>query len=96
MLCARRALSWKQKHFTLYPSSAREAAAEAPASPLPTTKISNFRLLFGLTSLDSLRCFRHFDSSGPDGTLELRVVSIALFEDAYQNGDRNRDIARED
>ena len=76
--------------------SAREAAAEAPASPLPTTKISNFRLLFGLTSLDSLRCFRHFDSSGPDGTLELRVVSIALFEDAYQNGDRNRDIARED
>src|SRR6266511_1756789 len=31
MLCARRGLSWKQKHLTLYPSSASVAAAEPAA-----------------------------------------------------------------
>jgi hypothetical protein len=38
MLCARRGESWKQKQLTLYPSSLIVAAADAPASPEPTTR----------------------------------------------------------
>src|SRR2546427_3532288 len=38
--CARRAESWKQKQETLYPSSASDAAADAPASPEPTDRKS--------------------------------------------------------
>src|SRR5580704_14247446 len=95
ILCARRGESWKQKHFTLYPSSPRVAAAEAPARPLPTTIISNFGRLFGATNFDSPRCLSHFFSSGPDGTFESSVVAIALLEDAEEDRDRNRNIARE-
>ena len=50
MECARLGESWKQKHFTRYPSSPRVAAADPPASPVPTTMISSFRRLFGLTN----------------------------------------------
>ena len=48
--CARRGLSWIQKLSTLNPISASEAAAEAPASPVPTTMMSRRRLLAGFTS----------------------------------------------
>ena len=47
--CARRGESWKQKQETWYPSSARDAAAEAPASPEPTTRTWYFGLLAGAT-----------------------------------------------
>jgi len=43
------------------------AAAEAPASPEPTTMMVYFRLFAGLTSLISERCRSHFCSSGPPG-----------------------------
>jgi hypothetical protein len=41
----------KAKAFTLYPNSANVAAAEPPASPVPTTIISKLRLLAGFTKL---------------------------------------------
>src|SRR6185312_4670440 len=67
MLCARRGESWKQKHRTLYPSSLSVAAADAPASPLPTTITVCFRLLAGFTNFISKRCRSHFFSMGPAG-----------------------------
>src|SRR3954470_21730951 len=72
--CARRGLSWKQKHFTRYPSSAMEAAAEAPASPDPTTITLYLRLLAGFTSLSSNRCRSHRDSMGPDGLFDFNSI----------------------
>src|SRR3954468_15612913 len=48
-LCARRGLSWYQKDLTLYPASPRVAAAEPPASPVPTTMTVSLRRLAGLT-----------------------------------------------
>src|SRR5687767_4886841 len=71
MLWARRGESWKQKHFTTYPSSLRVAAADAPARPLPTTSTVCFRLLAGFTSFISKRCLSHLRSMGPDGTREF-------------------------
>ena len=50
MLWARRGESWIQKMSTLKPKAPKEAAAEAPANPVPTTMMSNLRLLAGLTS----------------------------------------------
>src|SRR4051794_30279516 len=74
MLCARRGESWKQKHRTLYPSSARLAAALAPASPVPTTTTVYLRLFAGLMS----RCSRlnrdHLSASGPPGTFESSFI----------------------
>jgi hypothetical protein len=55
MLCARRGLSWMQKLLTLYPSSPSDEAADAPASPVPTTITVNLRRFAGLTSFDSNR-----------------------------------------
>src|SRR5690606_19534229 len=94
MLCARRGLSWKQKLRTLYPSSASVAAAAPPASPVPTTMMSYFRLLAGFTSLSSKRCFVHFSSIGPLGIFAFS--SIALPYQAGQNCDRERDDREHD
>src|SRR5262249_39481227 len=80
--CARLGESWKQKHFTRYPSSPRVAAADPPARPEPTTMISNLRRLFGLTRRELFLWFRHLFSSGPGGTLlsSLPIIPIALVE----------------
>src|SRR5690349_12902340 len=51
-----------------------EAAAEAPASPLPTTMTSNFRLFAGLTSFKSNLCLSHFCATGPEGTFEFKAL----------------------
>src|SRR6266702_6400287 len=92
MLWARRGLSWKQKHFTLYPSSASEAAAEAPARPVPTTSTSNFRLLAGLTSLMSNLWLSHFAASGPEGALLSRIIrkNLISFERFLSVAEENR------
>src|SRR6185503_13142752 len=86
MLCARRGLSWKQKHWTWYPSSARVAAAEAPASPEPTTSTSNRRLLAGLTSFISKRCLSHFWVSGPEGMWASSFMSAPEQNTQFQVG----------
>src|SRR5882724_7041170 len=88
-LCARRGLSWMQNDFTLYPSSASEAAAEAPANPVPTTMISYFRLLDGLTSLMLALCLSHFCGRGPEGIL---ASSFMLFHHSGQHRDGDRDV----
>ena len=80
-LCALRGLSWKQNALTLYPSSPSEAAAEAPANPVPTTMTSSLRLFAGLTSLSSNLCLSHFCANGPEGILESRVIAIANHSD---------------
>src|SRR4051794_23889676 len=104
--CARRGESWKVKHFTLYPSCASDAAADAPARPVPTTITSNLRLLFGFTSFMSnlWRCQRV--SIGPVGSLESSTISLmgcscdlrALrADDPGQHGDGEGDVdARDD
>ena len=48
--CALLGLSWKQNDLILYPISAKDAAADAPANPVPITMISNFCLFAGLTN----------------------------------------------
>src|SRR3954454_13111225 len=48
-LCARRGLCWYQNDLTLSPTSPSVAAAEPPASPVPTTMIVILRRLAGLT-----------------------------------------------
>src|SRR5215204_5427436 len=75
MLWARRGLSWMQKLSTLYPSSPSEDAADAPASPVPTTMMVNLRRLAGLTSFDSNRCRSHFSARAPPGILESRIIN---------------------
>ncbi len=50
MECARRGESCMQKFITLKPNSAKDAAAEAPAKPVPTTIISKRLLLAGFTN----------------------------------------------
>src|SRR5690348_3654440 len=95
ILCARRGESWKQKHFTLYLSSPKVAAAEAPARPLPTTITSNFDRLFGATNFDSPRCLSHFLSSGPEGTFESRVIDIGLPDNAEKDRSGYRNVACE-
>src|SRR5580658_3143049 len=79
--------------LTLYPSSARDAAADAPASPVPTTMISYLRLLDGLTSLIAVLCLSHFWGSGPGGIL---ASSCMLFYQPRQHRERNRNISEED
>jgi hypothetical protein len=50
------------------------AAAEAPASPLPTTITVNFRLFAGFTSLRSNWWRSHFSASGPSGTFAFSFL----------------------
>ena len=50
MECARRGESWIQKFKTLKPNSPKDAAAEPPAKPVPTTMMSRRRLLAGVTN----------------------------------------------
>src|SRR5687768_12307197 len=89
-LCARRGLSWKQKQWTSYPSSASVAAAEAPASPEPTTRTLYRRLFAGLTSFISSRQRSHFVASGPSGTRGSSFISRRSRGDlARKNENRN-------
>src|SRR5471030_830150 len=76
--CARRGLSWKQKAFTLYPNSASEAAADAPAKPVPTTITSYLRLLAGLTSFKLNLCLLHFSANGPAGIFASKLIVFLL------------------
>ena len=55
----------KTKTLTLYPISPSEAAADAPASPVPTTIISNFNLFAGLTRGTEDLYLVHFSANGP-------------------------------
>src|SRR3954470_6028796 len=97
---ARRGESWKVKTFTLYPSWAIEAAAEAPASPVPTTMTSNLRLLPGLTSFISNLCWSQVFSIGPVGALETSrgsggmelMVRSSVSDDAGQDHDGEADV----
>ena len=77
--CALLGESWKQKDLTLYPSSASVAEAEAPARPVPTTMISIFLLLEGLTKFMLPLCLSHLVESGPSGIFEFRELSILIF-----------------
>src|SRR5262245_49521515 len=74
MLCARRGLSWMQKLLTWYPSSPSELAADAPASPVPTTITVNLRRLAGFTSFDSNRWRSHLSASAPLGVFGSNVI----------------------
>ena len=57
---------------------ASDAAAEAPASPVPTTMMSNRRLLAGLTSFKAKRWLSHFCSIGPEGMLAWSSIAVNL------------------
>ena len=74
------------------------AAAEAPASPVPTTMTVYFRLLAGLTTLMSNLWRSQAVSMGPEGALLFSVVVIALSsaQDAGQDGDGNGAVAQRD
>lgn len=52
------------------------AAAEAPPRPVPTTMISSFLLLLGLTSLISDFLLVHFSAKGPSGIFEINLSAI--------------------
>src|ERR1017187_6982526 len=78
ILWARRGESWKQKQWTLQPSSARLAAALPPARPEPTTIMVYFRLLAGFTSLRLKRWRSHRVSIGPVGHFELSSMLAFL------------------
>src|SRR3972149_3572277 len=90
---ARRGESWKQKQETWYPSSAREAAADAPASPDPTTMTWNFRLLAGETRRRSARCRSHFASSGPAGILASSFIACSWMQEAQHRAERDGEEA---
>src|SRR5258708_39756482 len=74
MVWARRGLSWKQKHFTLSPSSASVAEAAPPARPDPTTMTEYLRLFAGFTSFISNLRLSQAVSIGPDGSLEFNCI----------------------
>src|SRR5512147_1846751 len=94
MLCARRGLSWKQKALTLYPSSPSVAAAEPPASPVPTMMTLNLRLFAGLTSFISKRYLSQRCSIGPDGILASSFMSALLSSNqAGHHRHRDRNVA---
>ena len=57
----------------MYPSSERVAAADPPANPDPTTIAVNLRLFAGLMRAESILCFSHFESMGPEGILDSGV-----------------------
>jgi len=46
------------------------ADADAPARPVPTTRILNFFLFAGFTSFSSNLCLSHFSESGPSGIFD--------------------------
>ena len=54
----------------------REAAADAPPSPVPTTITSSFLLLLGLTRLTSDLRLVHFSARGPAGIFEINLSGI--------------------
>jgi hypothetical protein len=76
MECALRGESWKQKHFTLYPNSAKVAAADEPANPDPTTMISKLRLFAGFTKETEERYFVHLSDRFPSGIFEFNFDII--------------------
>src|SRR5271155_511473 len=82
-----------QNDFTMYPNSARDAAADAPASPVPTIMISYLRLLDGLTSLIAVLCLSHFRGSGPGGILASSFMS---FHQPHQHREWDGNIAEKD
>src|SRR5437016_10422651 len=90
--CARRGESWKQKHETAYPSSASDAAADAPASPEPTTMTWCLTLFAGLTSRISARWRSHLSASAPAGTWAPAPWSP---QPAGEHRQRNRDVTRD-
>ena len=67
----------------MYPNSANVAAEEAPAKPLPTTMISNLRLLAGVTSFKLNLCFSHFSDIRPGGILGFRINGFLAREDTF-------------
>jgi len=58
----------------LYPNSAKEAAAEDPAKPVPTTITSYFLLFAGLTKLIEDLCFFHLSAKFPAGILDFNSI----------------------
>src|SRR6266446_3293307 len=75
--CARRGESWYVTTLTSYPSSASVAAADAPASPVPTTMTVNFRLFAGLTSFTLNLWLSHLSASGPSGTFASSADEVS-------------------
>ena len=53
------------------------AAAEPPASPVPTTRTLNFRRFAGLTSFMSKRCLSQDVSMGPAGALDRSSITAS-------------------
>src|SRR5262249_40656735 len=77
--------------------SASVAAADAPASPLPTTITSNFRLFAGLTNFKSKRCLSHFCAIGPEGIFPSSCILLeCLLSVSEKDGEGNRGITQED
>src|SRR5271169_4094094 len=88
---ARRGESWKQKDLTLYPNSPSVAAAEAPASPVPTIMTLYFRLLAGFTSFISNLARSHFCSMGPAGMRASSfIVKSSSLHDTHHHGNGHR------
>src|SRR5258708_1463814 len=96
--CARRGVSWKQKHLTRNPSSPRLAAAAAPAKPDPTTSTVNFRLLLGLTSRRWLRWSSQAEVRWPMGALASSFIADRSLQadQPAQHGQREGDVAEGD
>ena len=68
----------KQNAFTLYPNSAKVAAAEPPAKPVPTTITSILRLFAGFTKIDMIFIIVHLSLIGPLGTFESKLPYFIL------------------
>ena len=69
-------------------AAAKEAAAEAPANPVPTTMILYFLLFAGLTRFRLNLCFVHFSASGPPGVLEFIAILFYTFHKSKINNNR--------
>src|SRR5262245_5585762 len=89
MLCARRGVSWIVVTMTLKPISASDAAADAPARPLPTTITVYLRRLLGAMSLISLLHFVHLSAIGPSGTRAFNLDSTRVLMGRWCVCDRN-------
>ena len=72
--CARRAESWKQNVLTRKPCAASDAAAEAPARPVPTTITVCEPRLRGPTSACASSHVFHLSASGPAGIFASSVI----------------------
>ena len=55
---------------------AENELAEAPPKPVPTTMISSFLLLLGLTRRSSDLRLVHFSAKGPSGIFEINLSAI--------------------